>query len=204
MPPRDPTAGNGGFQGDLQTRTSRRASASADLGFLQPKQHPHTTQSGPRGIGKAQRGRVMRDIRPDPHNLPEELLRVQARNEAAVDALSSGTLYHQQDPGVLSPLLPVSPGHPGSTAGSPGIGTGAGTGASTGTGSSTGIVGERSSKWKRRLRRLTSPKLGRENRQRVFRSSVFTPAMESVIDGQVRDDNKQKNSMVDHGNDAYV
>ncbi|KAI8359564.1 phosphatidylinositol 3 and 4-kinase-domain-containing protein [Mortierella sp. GBAus27b] len=205
------SGGSGRTTTDQQTRRSRRASASADLGFLRPKQHSHTTESGPRGIEKAQKRQVLRDIRPDPHNLPEELLREQARSEAAVDALSTGAIYHhhhhhpQEAGGLLSPLLPghhsglpcVNTGTPGS-GGSPGTGMG---GTTTGTGEggsgsavcpdSPGLVatpvvasGERSSKWRRRLRRLTNPRFGRENRQRVFHSSVFTPVMDSVIDGQ--------------------
>ncbi|KAG0354386.1 hypothetical protein BGZ54_001670, partial [Gamsiella multidivaricata] len=49
------------------------------LAHLRPKQHPHTTHSGPRGIEESQKREVLREIRPDPHNLPEELLREQAR-----------------------------------------------------------------------------------------------------------------------------
>jgi hypothetical protein len=176
---------------DRQNRRSRRASASADLGFLRLRQHPHTTESGPRGIEKAQKRQVLRDIRPDPHNLPEELLREQARSEAAVDAISRGAIYHQQDMGRLSPLLPNSPGFPG-VGGSPGLSPGTSAGSGTGAGpGTTGIPAaggnrERSSKWRRRLRRLTRPRSGPENRQQVFHSSVFTPVRESVIDGQVR------------------
>ncbi|KAF9348613.1 phosphatidyl inositol kinase [Mortierella sp. NVP85] len=172
---------------DRQSRRSRRASASADLGFLRLRQHPHTTESGPRGIEKAQKKQVLRDIRPDLHNLPEELLRQQARSEAAADAISRGALYHQQDMGRLSPLLPNSPGYPGvggSPGLSPGSNAGSGTGAGTGTTGIPAAGGERSSKWRRRLRRLTRPRSGPENRQRVFHSSVFTPVRESVIDGQ--------------------
>ncbi|KAK3805841.1 MAG: phosphatidylinositol 3 and 4-kinase-domain-containing protein [Benniella sp.] len=178
---------------DRQNRRSRRASASADLGFLRLRQHPHTTESGPRGIEKAQKRQVLRDIRPDPHNLPEELLREQARSEAAVDAISRGALYHpQQDMGHLSPLLPNSPGYPGVGGGSPGLlspGSSPGSGTGAGPPGTTGIPAaggnrERSSKWRRRLHRLTRPRSRPENRQRVFHSSVFTPVRESVIDGQ--------------------
>ncbi|KAF9980807.1 phosphatidyl inositol kinase [Modicella reniformis] len=127
-----------------QQARNRRASASADLGYNRPKQHPHTTQSGPRGIERAQKRQVLRDIRPDLRNLPEELLREQARSGAALDAIISGTIGSSGSGSGVSSHLPsgtadggvASGDSPGTPAGVAGV-----TAGSTGVNIDTGAAG---------------------------------------------------------------
>ncbi|KAF9970925.1 phosphatidyl inositol kinase [Actinomortierella ambigua] len=58
----------------------------SDLPNIRPKRHPYTTSSGPRGIQKAQKRQILREIRPDLRHLPEALLREQAKAGAMVAA----------------------------------------------------------------------------------------------------------------------
>ncbi|KAF9369082.1 hypothetical protein CPB97_003935, partial [Podila verticillata] len=64
---------------------------SSDLAHIRPKQRPHTTLSGPREIQKSQKRRVLQEIRPDPYNLPVELLREQAKSGAVANGLTPGS-----------------------------------------------------------------------------------------------------------------
>ncbi|KAF9136312.1 phosphatidyl inositol kinase [Mortierella sp. 14UC] len=176
------------------------AASTSDLLHIRPKQHPYTTEDGPRGIRRSQRRQVLREIRPDLHNLPEELLREQARSGATVDAITNS------QPIGDGTGLPTSPASGAQLQGS---GSGSGSGSGTGTGSSQGErgtllgsgdglglgfgVGGRAnatpSRWgrpklggSRRQRRALGSGLGRENDQRVIQSSVFKP-VETSVDG---------------------
>ncbi|KAG0231723.1 phosphatidyl inositol kinase [Actinomortierella wolfii] len=62
------------------------SSGWSDLSNIRPKRHPYTTSSGPRGIHKAQKRQILREIRPDLRHLPEALLREQAKAGAIVEA----------------------------------------------------------------------------------------------------------------------
>ncbi|KAF9903267.1 phosphatidyl inositol kinase [Linnemannia zychae] len=176
------------------------AASTSDLLHIRPKQHPYTTEDGPRGIQKSQRRQVLREIRPDLHNLPEELLREQARSGATVDAITNSQPIGD---GTGLPTSPASAAHlQGSGSGS-GSGSGTGTGSSQGErgtllGSGDGLglgfgVGGRAnatpSRWSRprlggsrRQRRAPGSGQGRENDQRVIQSSVFKP-VETSVDG---------------------
>ncbi|GJJ74487.1 phosphatidylinositol 4-kinase type 2 [Entomortierella parvispora] len=183
---------------------ARDARAYSDLAHIRPKQHPHTTLSGPRGIQRAQKRQVLREIRPDPHNLPEELLREQAKSGAAVEAALGGgggaidTMRGLEGDHTIGSLS-VPGGAPGSP-GSPGGGRERGTllGSGDGLGLGIGLGGKahqalqpQPSRWSSarprlstRQRRVPSSGLGRENDQRVIQSSVFTPVLVSVDGGQ--------------------
>ncbi|KAG0291917.1 hypothetical protein BGZ98_002815, partial [Dissophora globulifera] len=184
-----------------------RSPLITDLAHIRPKQKPHITYSGPRGIEKSQKLEILREIRPDPHNLPEELLREQARSGAAVDAIANSGLYQElgspRSPGGPR-LMGESGGLSGTGAGyfaggSPGGGGGGGggnggergtlLGAGDGLGLGIGLGGKANlqSRWGRsgrRQRRVPSSGQGRENDQRVIQSSVFTPVLVSVDGGQ--------------------
>ncbi len=181
---------------------STLSAASSDLAHIRPKQHPHTTLDGPRGIQKSQRQQVLREIRPDPHNLPEELLREQARGGAAMDAIMTGgnMLQHENSGDAIAERsadyvhnsAPASPVPGGGNGGERGtlLGSGDGLGLGIGLGGKANTPSQ--SRWShrprlgRRQRRVPSSGLGRENDQRVIQSSVFKPVLVSVDGGQVR------------------
>ncbi|KAF9574246.1 phosphatidyl inositol kinase [Mortierella alpina] len=175
------------------------SAASSDLAYIRPKQHPHTTLDGPRGIQKSQRQQVLREIRPDPHNLPEELLREQARGGAAMDAIMTGgnMMQHEghnataeRSADYVHNSNPGSPVPGGGNAGERGtlLGSGDGLGLGIGLGGKANTPSQ--SRWShrprlgRRQRRVPSSGLGRENDQRVIQSSVFKPVLVSVDGGQ--------------------
>ncbi|KAF9579734.1 phosphatidyl inositol kinase, partial [Lunasporangiospora selenospora] len=183
----DPAAkGNGHRHGPTH------ALSEDELAHLRPKPHPHTTPSGPRGIEKAQKQRVLQAIRPDPRNLPEELLKANAH------------LY--PSPLIIGEGEDRTPSTSGSASGSGvGQGTEGGAGSTTngppgdGLGLGIGLGGKAHpnlSRWvhrqpknalgagqmSRRQRRL--PSTGREVDARVIHSSVFTPVLTSIMDGQ--------------------
>ncbi|KAG0074253.1 phosphatidyl inositol kinase [Podila epicladia] len=142
---------------------------SSDLAHIQPKQRPHTTLSGPREIQKSQKRRVLQEIRPDPYNLPVELLREQAKSGAVANGLTPSS-DHAGQGGVVSGNN--MRGERGTLLGS-----------GDGLGLGIGLGGNRWSKATRsRQRRM--PSMGGENDHRVVHSSVFTPVLESVSDGQ--------------------
>ncbi|KAI1319174.1 phosphatidyl inositol kinase, partial [Mortierella claussenii] len=191
----------GGSPQKVGGRESARAATASDLANIRPKQHPHTTHSGPRGIEKSQKREILREIRPDPHNLPEELLREQARSGATVDAIASGVLLQpQQVDGVVvtmdESLLTTgavthsTPNSPGSnTAGERRTLLGSGDGLGLGIGLGGKANASPHSRWGgtrpgRRQRRVPSSGLGRENDHRIIQSSVFSPVLVSVGDGQ--------------------
>ncbi|KAF9917725.1 phosphatidyl inositol kinase [Linnemannia zychae] len=188
-----------GLLGNSNTDNNSSLSVStSDLLHIRPKQHPYTTEDGPRGIQKSQRRQVLREIRPDPHNLPEELLREQARSGATFDAIANSQPIGD---GMGLPTSPAS--HP--------QGSGSGTGSTSAAGSSNqgergtllgsgdglglgfGVGGKANaipSRWgrsrlggsRRRHRRASGLGMGRENDQRVIQSSVFKP-VETSVDG---------------------
>ncbi|CAO3566180.1 unnamed protein product [Mortierella alpina] len=176
------------------------SAASSDLALIRPKQHPHTTLDGPRGIQKSQRQQVLREIRPDPHNLPEELLREQARGGAAMDAIMTGgnMMQHENSGNATADRsadnvhisAPASPVPGGGNSGERGtlLGSGDGLGLGIGLGGKANTPSQ--SRWShrprlgRRQRRVPSSGLGRENDQRVIQSSVFKPVLVSVDGGQ--------------------
>ncbi|KAG0027062.1 phosphatidyl inositol kinase [Podila clonocystis] len=142
---------------------------SSDLAHIRPKQRPYTTLSGPRGIQKSQKRQVLQEIRPDPYNLPVELLREQAKSGAMANGLTPGSDHTGQG------------GVSGNNTRSGERGTLLGSGDGLGLG--IGLGGNRWSKATRsRQRRM--PSMGGENDHRVVHSSVFTPVLESVSDGQ--------------------
>ncbi|KAG0206531.1 phosphatidyl inositol kinase [Mortierella sp. NVP41] len=172
--------------------------SSPDLLHIRPKQHPYTTEDGPRGIQKSQRQQVLREIRPDHHNLPEELLREQARSGATVDAITNSQPIGD---GTGLPTSPASGAHLQGSGNGTGSGSGTGNsqgergtllGSGDGLGLGFGVGGKANatqSRWgrsrlggSRRKRRASGSGLGRENDQRVIQSSVFTP-VEAPVDG---------------------
>ncbi|KAF8925426.1 phosphatidylinositol 3 and 4-kinase-domain-containing protein [Dissophora ornata] len=165
---------------------SRDMSAS-DLANIRPKQHPHTTLSGPRGIEKSQKREVLREIRPDP-NLPEELLREQARSDAVFEDAIANNGHYPQEGLAGGGGSPAAPGSPGGHAGGGGggergtlLGSGDGLGLGIGLGGKANIP----SRWSRpgrRQRRVPGSGLGPENDQRVI-LSVFSPVLVSVDGG---------------------
>ncbi|KAF9981612.1 phosphatidyl inositol kinase [Mortierella antarctica] len=184
----------------FRNNDSSLSAASSDLAHIRPKQHPHTTLDGPRGIQKSQRQQVLREIRPDPHNLPEELLREQARGGAAMDAImTGGNMMQHENSGNATADRSADYGH-GSDPASPVPGGGNGgergtlLGSGDGLGLGIGLGGKANtpsqSRWShrprlgRRQRRVPSSGLGRENDQRVIQSSVFKPVLMSVDGGQ--------------------
>ncbi|KAG0362456.1 phosphatidyl inositol kinase [Podila minutissima] len=141
----------------------------SDLAHIRPKQRPHTTLSGPREIQKSQKRRVLQEIRPDPYNLPVELLREQAKSGAVANGLTPGSDHTGPGDGVSGNNMR---GERGTLLGS-----------GDGLGLGIGLGGNRWSKTTRsRQRRM--PSMGGENDHRVVHSSVFTPVLESVSDGQ--------------------
>ncbi|KAF8968196.1 phosphatidyl inositol kinase [Entomortierella lignicola] len=186
------------------------ASNVSDILNLRRKQHGHTTESGPRGIEKAEKRKVLQEIRPDPHNLPEELLREQARSGAAVDALANSALFHQQQNNQKAANDDDDEDDDNETTGLLNTNDSASSSNNSnnknsndndnendkdknkkrpvGIGSS-GKVNNNRSRWTsqafgRRHRRVPGYGMGRENDQRVIQSSVFTPVLTSVYDGQ--------------------
>ncbi|KAF9964133.1 phosphatidyl inositol kinase [Mortierella alpina] len=173
---------------------------SPDMAHIQPKQHPHTTLDGPRGIQRSQRQQVLREIRPDPHNLPEELLREQARGGAAMDAIMTGgnMMQHENSSSATADRSadyahnsnPASPVPGGGNSGERGTLLGSGDGLGLGIGLGGKANTPTQSRWShrprlgRRQRRVPSSGLGRENDQRVIQSSVFKPVLVSVDGGQ--------------------
>ncbi|KAF9148247.1 phosphatidyl inositol kinase [Linnemannia schmuckeri] len=183
---------------------NKETGSASDLFHIRPKQHPYTTEDGPRGIRRSQRRQVLREIRPDLHNLPEELLREQARSGATVDAITNSQPIIGDGTGLL-PTSHVISGSahlqgPGSNTGSGSGTTGSshqgerGTllGSGDGLGLGFGVGGKANatpSRWSRprlggsrRQRRASGSGLGRENDQRVIQSSVFKP-VEASVDG---------------------
>ncbi|KAF9433498.1 phosphatidyl inositol kinase [Entomortierella beljakovae] len=174
----------------------RRAVSSStvpDLLNIRRKHRGKTTESGPREIAKSQKQRVLREIRPDHENLPEELLREQARSGAAVDALANAGLYQSSQEDETTRLLDSNGNNTtdsnGGTASNEQrrslLGSGEGFGFGIGLG---GKANSSRPKWLsrslgRRQRRVLSS-VGRENDQRVIQSSVFSPLLLSVNDGQ--------------------
>ncbi|KAG0002388.1 hypothetical protein BGZ80_005986, partial [Entomortierella chlamydospora] len=159
--------------------------------LLNIRRHGHITESGPREIEKSQKRKVLQEIRPDLQNLPEELLREQARSGAAVHALEHQHQQQQQQPqDETTHLLNNSNNNKG--AGNPTSGSGTLLGSGDGLGLGIGLGGKVNnirSRWTgrsagRRQRRVPSSGIGRENDQRVIQSSVFTPVLASVYDGQ--------------------
>ncbi|KAG0319309.1 hypothetical protein BG000_003935, partial [Podila horticola] len=75
---------------------------SSDLAHIRPKQTPHTTLSGPREIQKSQKRKVLQEIRPDPYNLPVELLREQAKSGAVANGLTPGSVVDHTGQGGAS------------------------------------------------------------------------------------------------------
>ncbi|KAF9097933.1 phosphatidyl inositol kinase, partial [Mortierella sp. AM989] len=196
---------------DNNNNSIKRTGASTtvpDLLNIRRNKHAHTTESGPRGIERAQKQEVLREIRPDLNNLPEELLREQARSGAAVDALANGALYQQQQQqqqqqeqeqeqehqsqDETSHLLGNN-SHSNNSTGNLGNPSGSGTllGSGDGLGLGIGLGGKANSRsrWAgrlmgRRQRRVQSSGVGRENDRRVIQSSVFSPVITSVYDGK--------------------
>ncbi|KAG0196141.1 phosphatidyl inositol kinase, partial [Mortierella sp. GBA30] len=194
--------GTGLLSNDRRNSLHRYDSSISVFAHIRPKQHPHTTLDGPRGIRKSQRQQVLREIRPDPHNLPEELLREQARSGAAMDAIMTGnnssTMHHENNAdasggarerdymSISAPGSPVAGGNGGERGTLLGSGDGLGLGIGLGGKANTPPVSRWSNRTKlgRRLRRVPGSGLGRENDQRVIQSSVFKPISMSVEDGQ--------------------
>ncbi|KFH69085.1 hypothetical protein MVEG_05887 [Podila verticillata NRRL 6337] len=139
---------------------------SSDLAHIRPKQRPHTTLSGPREIQKSQKRRVLQEIRPDPYNLPVELLREQAKSGAVANGLTHGS-----DNGGGQGMR--GGGERGTLLGS-----------GDGLGLGIGLGGNRWSKTTTRSRQRRMPSMGGENDHRVVHSSVFTPVLVSVSDGE--------------------
>ncbi|KAF9282899.1 phosphatidyl inositol kinase [Linnemannia elongata] len=193
-----------GLLGNNKENNPSLTESTSDLLHIRPKQHPYTTEDGPRGIRKSQRRQVLREIRPDLHNLPEELLREQARSGATFDAITNS----QPIIGEGTGLLPTSPAVSGAQLQGPGSNTGSGSGTTgsssnqgergtllgsgDGLGLGFGVGGKANatpSRWgrprlggSRRQKRASGPGLGRENDQRVIQSSVFKP-VETSVDG---------------------
>lgn len=142
------------------------SSYSSDLAHIRPKQRPHTTLSGPREIQKSQKRRVLQEIRPDPYNLPVELLREQAKSGAMANGLTP---------------MSDNAGGQGMRGGERGTLLGSGDGLGLGI----GLGGNRWSKTTTRSRQRRMPSMGGENDHRVVHSSVFTPVLVSVSDGEV-------------------
>jgi hypothetical protein len=193
-----------GLLGKNKENNPSLTGSTSDLLHIRPKQHPYTTEDGPRGIRRSQRRQVLREIRPDLHNLPEELLREQARSGATVDAITNSQPIIGDGTG-----LPTSPAVSGAHLQGPGSGTGSGSGtgnnsqgergtllgAGDGLGLGFGVGGKANatpSRWgrprlgaNRRQRRASGSGLGRETDQRVIQSSVFKPVVTSVDGGKV-------------------
>ncbi|KAF9345811.1 phosphatidyl inositol kinase [Mortierella sp. AD094] len=185
------TDGNHSSNGGVRKAVS--STTVPDLLNIRRKQHGHTTESGPRGIEKSQKQKVLQEIRPDLHNLPEELLREQARSGAAVDALQHQHQHQQQQqqPQDETTRL-LNNGDNNNSTSNPAAGSGTLLGSGDGLGLGIGLGGKANntrSRWTgrpmgRRQRRVPSSGIGRENDQRVIQSSVFTPVLASVYDGQ--------------------